>query len=94
MPEYDNNMRGVLFENDRKERETQPDYTGHCEIEGIEYWMNAWRKVGTSSGKEFWSFSFKVKEPRPGDYTESSRREEKPAPKKEKGYGDDSDIPF
>ena len=60
MAEYDNEKRGVLFKNDRKEKDTHPDYRGSCEIEGIEYWMSAWVKEG-KSGK-FMSFSFQPKE--------------------------------
>lgn len=60
MTDYDNNMRGVLFKNDRKEKDTHPDYKGSCEINGEEMWMSAWLKDG-KSGK-FMSFSFTPKE--------------------------------
>lgn len=60
MTDYDNNMRGVLFKNDRKEKDTHPDYKGSCEINGEEMWMSAWIKDG-KSGK-FMSFSFTPKE--------------------------------
>lgn len=60
MTDYDNNMRGVLFKNDRKEKDTQPDYKGSCEINGEEMWMSAWLKDG-KNGK-FMSFSFTPKE--------------------------------
>lgn len=49
---YDNNMRGVLFKNDRKENENQPGYTGKIEIDGIEYRLSAWVKEG-KKGKFF-----------------------------------------
>ena len=62
MTQYDNNMRGVLFKNDRKQTDNHPDYNGSCEIEGVEYWMNAWLKNGKNG--TFMSFSFKPKEPK------------------------------
>ena len=60
MSQYDNNMRGVLFRNDRKEKETHPDYKGSCEINGEEMWLSAWIKDG-KNGK-FMSLSFTAKE--------------------------------
>lgn len=61
MPEYDNNLRGVLFRNDKEGVETRPDYTGHCEINRVQFWMDAWIKVAKKDGKKFMSVAFKPK---------------------------------
>ena len=60
MTEYDNNNRFSLFKNDRKEKDTHPDLTGTINVEGVEYYLNAWTKEG-KSGK-FISGSIKLKE--------------------------------
>jgi predicted DNA-binding WGR domain protein len=58
--EYDNDLRGVLFKNDRKESDRHPDYKGSAEVDGVEYWIAAWIKEG-KKGK-FMSLSFTEKE--------------------------------
>jgi uncharacterized protein (DUF736 family) len=58
--QYDNNLRGVLFKNERKTAQNHPDYTGNCEIEGKEYWISAWIKQGRNSGKNFMSLAFRI----------------------------------
>jgi hypothetical protein len=63
MSEYDNDMRGVLFKNDRKEKDTHPDYKGQCEIGGVEFWLSAWIKEG-KKGK-FMSLSIQAKDDKP-----------------------------
>lgn len=58
--QYDNNMRGVLFKNDKKETEKHPDYTGSATIENVDYFMDAWLNEA-ESGRKYMSFSFKAK---------------------------------
>jgi uncharacterized protein (DUF736 family) len=48
--QYDNNNRGALWKNDRKVKESQPDYTGHCEINSEKRSLSAWIK--TPPGEE------------------------------------------
>jgi hypothetical protein len=59
MTDYDNNMRGVLFKNDRKDSDRHPDYKGNAEVDGVHYWLSAWIKDG-KSGK-FMSLAFTPK---------------------------------
>ena len=55
--EYDNS--GVLFKNENKAQPNHCDYDGHCTIDGVDYFMNAWLK--DKNGKKFMSFAFKKK---------------------------------
>lgn len=50
-----------LFKNDRKEKDTHPDYRGDgMDLEGRPVWVSAWLKEG-SKGK-FFSMSLKYKD--------------------------------
>jgi hypothetical protein len=74
---------GSLFKNNRKEKETHPDYTGNCMVNGKEMRMSAWLKEG-KAGK-FFSFSFSEPYVKDGE------------PAKANGYQPEdieSDIPF
>jgi uncharacterized protein (DUF736 family) len=59
--QYDNTNKGSLFDNDKKEKETHPDFTGTINVEGKEYWLNGWKKT-SNAGKRFFSLSVKPKE--------------------------------
>jgi hypothetical protein len=41
---YDNTNRGSIWKNKKKEKDTHPDFTGSINVEGVEYWVNAWRR--------------------------------------------------
>lgn len=42
--EYDNNNRGALFINDRKESDKHPDWKGRINIAGVDHWLSGWKK--------------------------------------------------
>lgn len=60
MADYDNTNRGVLFKNDKKKSDTDSDYNGSINIDGKEFWLNAWIKTSKAERK-FMSLSVKPK---------------------------------
>lgn len=71
--EYDNTNRGALFTNDRKEKETHPDFTGSINVDGKEFWIKGWKKT-SKKGAKFLSLSVDPKEdqPKPAQSDEES----------------------
>jgi hypothetical protein len=60
---YDNNNRGAIWRNDRKEKDTHPDFKGELNVNGVSYWVSAWeRKPDAKSTAPALSFSVKEKE--------------------------------
>lgn len=84
MSQYDNNLTGVLFKNDKGDNEKRPDYKGSAEIEGVQYWVSAWIKEG-AKGK-FMSMKYERKE--------QQQSAPKPAPAPQAPDAFDDDIPF
>jgi hypothetical protein len=63
MTEYDNTNRGSIWKNDKKEKDSHPDFTGSLNVNGVEYWVSAWkRKEGASAKAPALSFSVKPKD--------------------------------
>lgn len=58
---YDNTNRGALFKNTKKEDERHADYNGSVNVDGKEYWLNAWINE-SKDGKKYMSLSVKPKE--------------------------------
>ena len=59
--EYDNTNRGALFKNTDKSDDKHADYKGTINVDGTEYWLNAWLKT-SKKGMKFMSLSVKPKE--------------------------------
>lgn len=72
---------GSLNKNERKEKDTHPDYNGSAFIGGVDMWISGWIKKG--NGKTFMSLAFKPK-------NESSMKTTKVT----KQVEDDSEIPW
>ena len=90
MKQYDNSNRGSIWKNDKKEKETQPDYTGGIDVEGKQYFLNGWtRKPGANPKAPAMSFSVM---PKTEGYGATA-----PAPKSEEVFPSgitEDDLPF
>lgn len=91
MPDYDNNMKGVLFKNDKRETDRHPDYKGSAEVNGVECWLSAWIKT-SAKGEKYMSLQFEVKDA-PQQQVTSTGTPPVPTPAPRSGLADD-DIPF
>ena len=83
--QYDNTNRGALFRNNRKEQDSHPDHTGSINVDGKDYYLNAWIKT-SKSGDKFFSLSIKPKD--------TNGQGNTPTPIAPAGGGLDDDIPF
>lgn len=90
MEQYDNTNRGSLFKNDKKEQDSHADYNGSINIEGKEFWLNAWVKESKKDGRKFFSLSVKKK----GDSGNKNSFKAKPAQKNRQQDDDLDAIPF
>jgi len=87
MTQYDNTNRGSIWKNDKKETDSHPDFRGSLDVDGVEYWVSAWkRKEGANPKSPALSFSITKKESR--QVSSSS-----PAPAPDADF-DDQDIQF
>jgi hypothetical protein len=52
---------GSLFKNDRKEKDTHPDYKGSALINGVDHWLDAWINEDRN-GNKYMSLKLKPKD--------------------------------
>lgn len=91
MSDFDNTNSGALFKNKDKTEQTPTfaDYNGSVNVEGREFWLNAWLKTA-KSGQKYMSLSLKPKEAVSGQSQGYPQGQPQPAP----DPFDDSEIPF
>ena len=90
MPQYDDNMRGVLFKHDKNGNEKAPEYKGKCEINGQEYSLSAWIRTASRDGSKFMSLSFDL----PQGAVQQAAPANAAAPAAPQQGFSDSEIPF
>lgn len=83
MANYDSTNKGTLFRNEKRESEKHPEFSGSCNIDGVEYWISAWVNE-SKSGKRYFSLKFKLKE----DALKTQKNKYEPLPES------DDEVPF
>lgn len=85
-----NELNGVLFKNERKQKDTHPEYTGSCTIDGKEYDISVWVKE-SKAGKKYMSLAFRDVANR-GGAQNTTANTAAPAPAAQ--VTEDDDLPF
>jgi len=77
---------GAIWKNEKREKDTHPHFTGSATIDGVEYYVNAWKRGEDANEKApALKFSFKPK----------GEKQSAPAAPAAKGGGFvDDDIPW
>lgn len=81
----DNTNRGAIWKNEDKEYETHPDFKGQLNVEGVEYWVSAWKRKPDANLKAP-ALSFSIK---PKDAPQQKAQQKRPSKQQ-----DDGEIPF
>lgn len=63
MPQYDNELRGVLFKNAKRTSDSHPNAKGECQINGVRYWVSAWTSEKRDSGEKYQRLQFERAKP-------------------------------
>jgi len=81
---------GSLFRNDKKEKDSHPDYKGDGLINGKEVWISAWLNE-TKSGQKYFGMKFKEKE---AVHEQGMGKVQETISPEKQAYIEDDDIPF
>ncbi len=74
--QYDPNMRGVLFKNDKKGNEKRPDYRGSCVINNVDMNISGWIQASKKTGDKFMSLRFEAKGEQPKPKAQTTMTED------------------
>jgi len=92
---YDNTNRGQIWPNDKKEKDTHPDFKGSVNIEGKEYRVSAWKRKPDANPKApSLTFSVQPKDEIPQKIRDNYEQGSKPEAPTVGGWGEMDDVPF
>ena len=95
MAEYDNTNRGSIWKNEKKEKDNHPDFTGSLNVNGVEYWVSAWkRKEGAAAKAPALSFSIKPKDEQQSISQRATPKRPDPISTGRRNADMDDEIPF
>lgn len=61
----DKDNSGAIWKNERREKDTHPHFTGSALIDGVDYWVSAWKRdTDAKPNSPALKFSFRPKEER------------------------------
>ncbi len=91
---YDPNMKGVLFKNDKGDNDKRPDYRGSAVINNVDYNISGWIKASKKSGDKYMSLKIEPKGEgklsRGGEPQQQATKQ----PQMSEANWDDPDMPF
>jgi len=59
---YSKDNQGSIFVEETKKSDKHPDFKGSITVEGKEYWVSGWKRIGNN--KKFISLSIDPKQPK------------------------------
>ncbi len=74
---------GFLRRNKKREKPSQPEFTGSATVGGVKYWLSAW--INENDDGKYFKISFRPAEERTDDRQQAQREAQRPL---------DSEIPF
>ena len=80
---YDNTNRGQIWKNERREKDTHAHYRGDINIDGVNYWLDAWKVSSDHANAPVLRFRVRKKGERKASEARQAVQE-----------GFDKDIPF
>jgi hypothetical protein len=94
MTQYSNLNRGSIWKNKKKEKDTHPDFTGSLNVNGVEFWVNAWkRKDDAKPDAPSLSFTIRPKDGQPQQES-APRRPDPISTGRPRNADMNDDIPF
>jgi hypothetical protein len=96
---YDNNNRGAIWKNEKKENDKHPDFKGDLNIDGVIYNVSAWKRKPDANPKApLLSFSVSKREMpqevrQAAMHSNHGRQTPQPAPAYD-DFDDSGDLPF